>query len=49
MSAAVHFIFVPSAVLDAKNLEICCDTNCDVGVCDISGNIGNPNVLSSYI
>jgi hypothetical protein len=49
ISAAVHFIFFPSAVLDAKNLEICCETNCGVGVCEISGNIGSPKVLSSYI
>ena len=42
-------MFIPSAVLDAKNLEVCCDINCVVGATRTNGNIGNPITLSSYI
>jgi hypothetical protein len=42
-------MFTPSAVLDAKNLDVCCDINCVDGVIETAGNIGNPNKLSSYI
>jgi hypothetical protein len=42
-------IFIPSALLDAKNLDVCCDINCVDGVVETVGNIGNPNKLSSYI